>query len=151
VKITPFLWYDRNLTEVLDFYRGIFPDIRVITANPGPDGSVTMATFELAGQEILALNGGPAHPFTDAISLFVSVDTQDEVDTLWSALTSGGGTESRCGWLKDKFGLSWQIIPKALDRLMGDPDPAKSARVVQAMLKMTKIDVAGLEAAHRGG
>ena len=150
MKIAPFLWYDRNLVEVLDFYRGIFPDFRVVSANPGPDGSVMMATFQLAGQEILALNGGPSHPFTDAISLFVSVETQDEVDTLWSALTADGGVESRCGWLQDRFGLSWQIIPTALGRLMGDPDREKSARVVQAMLTMDKIDVAALEAAHRG-
>lgn len=151
MKIAPFLWFDCNLAEVLDHYRNIFPDFRVISANPAPDGSVTMAAFEVAGQEILALDGGPAHPFTDAVSLFVSVDTQDEVDTLWAALTADGGVESRCGWLKDKFGLSWQIIPTALDRLMGDPDQEKSARVVQAMLKMAKIDVAALEAAHRGG
>ncbi len=151
MKIAPFLWYDRDLAEVLDFYRGIFPDFTVIDANPAPDGSVMMATFEVAGQEVLALNGGPGHPFTDAISLFVSVDTQEEVDTLWSALTADGGGESRCGWLKDRFGLSWQIIPTALGRLMGDPDREKSSRVVQAMLQMNKIDVAALEAAHRGG
>lgn len=150
MKITPFLWYDRDLTDVLEFYRSVFPDLEVLDSTPGHDGSVMMATFELGGQKILALNGGPDHPFSDAISLFVSVDTQREVDALWSALTADGGSEGRCGWLKDRFGLSWQIIPGALGRLMGDPDPEKSSRVVQAMLGMNKIDVAALEAAHRG-
>lgn len=150
MKIAPFLFYHRDLTEVLDFYRAIFPDFQVRSSTSGPDSSVLMATFEVGGQEIMALNGGPAHPFTDAISLFVSVDTQAEVDSLWSALTADGGSAGRCGWLTDQFGLSWQIIPTALGLLMGDPDPAKSARVMQAMRRMTKIDVAALEAAHRG-
>jgi predicted 3-demethylubiquinone-9 3-methyltransferase (glyoxalase superfamily) len=106
--------------------------------------------FELAGQEFIALNGGPHYKFTEAISLLVDCDSQEEVDELWSQLTAGGGAESQCGWLKDKFGLSWQIIPKALFQLMGDADPVKSGRVMQAMLQMKKIDIAGLERAYDG-
>ncbi|QNK81799.1 VOC family protein [Nakamurella sp. PAMC28650] len=150
VKIAPFLWYDRDLAEVLSFYRAIFDDFRVINSTPGAEGSVMMATFEMAGQEIMALNGGPMYTFTEAVSLFVSVGSQEEVDVLWSALTADGGAESRCGWLRDRFGLSWQIIPTALGQLMGDPDQEKSARVRQTMMTMNKIDVAALEAAHRG-
>lgn len=113
----------------------------------GDGGAVLTATFQLEGQEFMALNGGPMFKFTEAISLFVSCETQAEVDTLWQKLTEGG-EESRCGWLKDKFGLSWQIIPKALGELMGDPDPVKAQRVMQAMLQMNKIDIQTLKAAH---
>jgi len=113
----------------------------------GNGGAVLTATFQLEGQEFMALNGGPLFKFTEAISLFVSCETQEEVDTLWQKLTAGG-EESRCGWLKDKFGLSWQIIPKALGELMGDPDPVKAQRVMQAMLQMHKIDIQALKAAH---
>src|SRR6195952_5818263 len=141
----------------MDLYAGIFPDFRAsdVARNgpggPGPEGSVMMATFELAGQQFMALNGGPQFPFTEAVSFFVSVQTQDEVDHLWSALTADGGQESQCGWLKDKFGLSWQIVPTALGELMGSPDVAASGRVVEAMMGMQKIDIAALQAAHDAG
>jgi predicted 3-demethylubiquinone-9 3-methyltransferase (glyoxalase superfamily) len=154
VQITPFLWFDNNVEDAMDYYAGIFPDFRAsnVVLNgpkaPGPDGGVMMASFELCGQQFMALNGGPLFPFTEAVSFFVSVDTQDEVDYLWTALTADGGAESQCGWLKDKFGLSWQIVPKALGELMGDPDPAAAGRVVEAMMGMRKIDIAALQAAH---
>ena len=147
-KITPFLWFDNNAEEAIQFYVGIFKDSKILNVNRmGDGGAVLTATFQLEGQEFMALNGGPMFKFTEAISLFVSCETQAEVDTLWQKLTAGG-EESRCGWLKDKFGLSWQIIPKALGELMGDPDPAKAQRVMQAMLQMNKIDIQTLKAAH---
>jgi predicted 3-demethylubiquinone-9 3-methyltransferase (glyoxalase superfamily) len=151
-KITPFLWFDNNAEEAIKFYTSIFKDSKVgnVTrygdAGPGPKGSVMMATFEIEGQEFMALNGGPHFKFTEAISLFVSVDTQQEVDELWDKL-SAGGQKSQCGWLKDKFGLSWQIIPKALGELLGDKDPRKSQSVMNAMLQMDKIDIARLKEA----
>lgn len=147
-KITPFLWFDNNAEEAIQFYVGIFKDSKILNVNRmGDGGAVLTATFQLEGQEFMALNGGPMFKFTEAISLFVSCETQAEVDTLWQKLTAGG-EESRCGWLKDKFGLSWQIIPKALGELMGDPDPVKAQRVMQAMLQMNKIDIQTLKAAH---
>lgn len=147
-KITPFLWFDNNAEEAIQFYVGIFKDSKILNVNRmGDGGAVLTATFQLEGQEFMALNGGPMFKFTEAISLFVSCETQAEVDTLWQKLTEGG-EESRCGWLKDKFGLSWQIIPKALGELMGDPDPVKAQRVMQAMLQMNKIDIQTLKAAH---
>jgi len=156
VRITPFLWYDNNVEEAMELYESVFPDFRVgnIVRNgqggPGPEGSVMMATFEVAGQQLMALNGGPQFPFTEAFSLFVSVETQEQVDHLWEALTADGGEESQCGWLKDKFGLSWQIVPTALTELMSSPDREASGRVVAAMLEMRKIDIAALQAAHDG-
>lgn len=147
-KITPFLWFDNNAEDAIQFYVGIFKDSKILNVNRmGDGGAVLTATFQLEGQEFMALNGGPMFKFTEAISLFVSCETQAEVDTLWQKLTEGG-EESRCGWLKDKFGLSWQIIPKALGELMGDPDPVKAQRVMQAMLQMNKIDIQTLKAAH---
>ncbi len=147
-KITPFLWFDNNAEEAIQFYVGIFKNSKILNINRmGDSGAVLTATFQLEGQEFMALNGGPMFKFTEAISLFVSCETQEEVDTLWQKLTAGG-EESRCGWLKDKFGLSWQIIPKALGELMGDPDPVKAQRVMQAMLQMNKIDIQTLKAAH---
>lgn len=147
-KITPFLWFDNNAEDAIQFYVGIFKDSKILNVNRmGDGGAVLTATFQLEGQEFMALNGGPMFKFTEAISLFVSCETQAEVDTLWQKLTAGG-EESRCGWLKDKFGLSWQIIPKALGELMGDPDPVKAQRVMQAMLQMNKIDIQTLKAAH---
>lgn len=147
-KITPFLWFDNNAEDAIQFYVGIFKDSKILNVNRmGDGGAVLTATFQLEGQEFMALNGGPLFKFTEAISLFVSCETQAEVDTLWQKLTEGG-EESRCGWLKDKFGLSWQIIPKALGELMGDPDPVKAQRVMQAMLQMNKIDIQTLKAAH---
>jgi predicted 3-demethylubiquinone-9 3-methyltransferase (glyoxalase superfamily) len=152
-KITPFLWFDNNAEQAIQFYTSIFKNSKIgnITrygdAGPGPKGSVMTATFEIEGQPFMALNGGPHFKFTEAISLFVSVDTQQEVDDLWEKL-SAGGQKSRCGWLKDKFGLSWQIIPKALGELMDDKDPRKSQSVMKAMLQMDKIDIARLKEAY---
>ena len=152
-KITPFLWFDNQAEEAVNFYTSIFPNSKILNMSrygdggPGPAGSVMSATFELDGQEFQALNGGPLYKFTEAISLFVSCKTQAEVDTLWNKLTEGG-EEGPCGWLKDKFGLSWQIIPTALGELLGDPDPAKAQNVMKAMLQMKKIEVDKLKQAY---
>jgi predicted 3-demethylubiquinone-9 3-methyltransferase (glyoxalase superfamily) len=159
-KISPFLWFDDKAEEAANFYVSVFSarsggagDSKVLNvsrygaAGPGPDGSVMTVTFQLEGQEYTALNGGPLFPFTEAISFLVSCETQEEVDDLWEKLSEGGET-SQCGWLKDKFGLSWQIIPTALGELAGDPDPEKSQRVIKAMLEMTRIDIAGLKRAY---
>ena len=154
-KITTFLWFDDNAEEAMQFYVSIFTNSRILSvsrygdAGPGKKGSVMAATFELKGQQFMALNGGPQFPFTPAISLFVSCEKQQEVDELWEKL-SAGGQPQRCGWLKDKFGLSWQIIPTALGRLLADADPDKARRVMQAMLRMDKIDIAGLHQAYEG-
>ncbi len=154
-KITPFLWFDDRAEEAMLFYTSIFKNSKVGEVSrygegsPGEPGKVMSATFELEGQQFMALNGGPHFSFTPAISLFVNCETQAEVDELWDRLIEGG-TPSQCGWLTDKFGLSWQIIPKALGEMLSDKDPEKSQRVMQAMMKMTKIDIAGLERAHRG-
>jgi predicted 3-demethylubiquinone-9 3-methyltransferase (glyoxalase superfamily) len=154
-KITPFLWFDSNAEEAANFYTSIFKNSKILNvarygdAGPGPKGSVMMVTFELEGQLFMALNGGPHHTFTPAISLFVNCETQAEVDELWAKLTAGG-SEIQCGWLTDKFGLSWQIIPKALMELMSDKDPVKSQRVFKAMMGMIKIDVEALKRAYRG-
>ena len=153
-KITTYLWFDGQAEEAASLYTSIFKNSKITSvtrygdAGPGPKGQAMVVNFELEGQELIALNGGPQFKFTEAISLLVSCDSQEEVDDLWSKLTAGGGAESQCGWLKDKFGLSWQIIPSALFRLMQDPDPAKSRRVMEAMLQMKKIDIAGLERAY---
>lgn len=154
-KIVPFLWFDGNAEEAVNFYVSIFKNSKVTRltrygeAGPGPKGQVMSATFQLEGQDFYALNGGPQFKFTPAISLFVNCETQAEVDELWGKLVAGGRPD-RCGWLQDKFGLSWQIIPTALGRLLNDNDPAKAGRVMQAMLKMTKIDVAALQRAYDG-
>ena len=154
-KITPFLWFDGKAEEAMNFYVSIFKNsktghiARYGAAGPGPQGSVMSVTFQLDGQEFFALNGGPVFTFTPAISMFVNCETQEEVDELWEKL-SAGGEKSRCGWLKDKYGLSWQIIPSALGKLMNDPDPEKSQRVMKAMMQMTKIEIAGLKQAHEG-
>lgn len=152
-KITPFLWFDGNAEEAMNFYVSIFKNSKILSvsrygeAGPGPKGTVMTGTFQLEGQQFIALNGGPQFSFTPAISLFVNCETQQEVDELWEKL-SAGGEQGRCGWLKDKFGLSWQIIPAALTKLLSDPDPAKSKRVMQAMLQMNKIDIEGLSRAY---
>jgi predicted 3-demethylubiquinone-9 3-methyltransferase (glyoxalase superfamily) len=152
-KIRPFLWFDDQAEEAMNFYVSIFKNSKVgrVTrygdAGPGPKGSVMSATFQLEGQEFFALNGGPLFKFTEAISFFVDCKTQQEVDELWEKL-SEGGEKSRCGWLKDKYGLSWQIIPSALMEMLGDKDPKKAARVMQAMLGMGKIEIAGLREAY---
>lgn len=153
-KITPFLWFDGQPEEAMKFYTSIFKNSRIFDvhrcgdAGPGPKGSVLTGTFELEGQQFMALNGGPHYKLTPAFSLFVSCETQAEVDELWDRLLAGGGQPSRCGWLTDKFGLSWQIIPKILGDLLYDPDPVKSQRVMQAMMQMVKIDIAGLQRAY---
>src|SRR4051812_8928010 len=155
-KITTFLWFDDRAEEAINFYVSIFKNSKVHNLSRGPSeapgkpGKVFTGTFQLEGQNFMALNGGPQFKFTEAISLFVSCENQAEVDDLWSKLTADGGKESQCGWLKDKFGLSWQIIPTALGRLLGDPDPARAQRAMQAMLKMQKLDVAKLEEAANG-
>lgn len=149
-KITPFLWFDNKAEEAINFYASIFPNTRLKESSPGPDGGFFTGTFELNGQEFMALNGGPEFKFTEAFSLFVRCETQDEVDDYWAKLTADGGEESQCGWLKDKYGLSWQIIPNRLMELLGDPDPAKAGRAMQAMLRMRKLDIAELEAAAAG-
>lgn len=152
-KIVPFLWFDGKAEEAAKFYVSIFKNSKMGTvrrcgdAGPGPKGSVMAAEFELEGQNFIALNGGPQFTFTPAISFFVNCDTQQEVDELWDKL-SAGGKPNRCGWLQDKFGLSWQIIPTALGKLMGDPDPKKAGSVMNAMLQMNKIDIEGLQRAH---
>jgi predicted 3-demethylubiquinone-9 3-methyltransferase (glyoxalase superfamily) len=155
-KITPFLWFDGNAEEAMKFYVSIFKNSKILSvarygeAGPGPAGSVMTGTFQLDGQELMALNGGPHFKFTEAISLFVNCETQEEVDELWEKL-SAGGQKSRCGWLNDKFGLSWQIIPKALGMMLQDKDPEKSKRVMNAMLQMDKIDIKGLRQAYEQG
>jgi predicted 3-demethylubiquinone-9 3-methyltransferase (glyoxalase superfamily) len=152
-SITPFLWFDDGAEEAMNFYTSIFKDSKVgsITrygdAGPGPKGTVMSATFQLNGQDFMALNGGPHFQFTPAISFFVSCETQEEVDELWEKLSEGGATQ-RCGWLTDKFGLSWQIIPSVLGEMLGDKDAAKAQRVMQAMLQMDKIDIKTLEQAR---
>jgi len=152
-KITPFLWFNGNAEDAMNFYTSIFKNSKIgrITrygdAGPGPKGTVMSATFQLDGQEFMALNGGPQFKFTEAISFFVNCETQEEVDELWEKL-SAGGQKSRCGWLKDKYGLSWQIIPSALGEMLGDKDPEKSRRVMKAMLQMDKIDIRRLQEAH---
>jgi predicted 3-demethylubiquinone-9 3-methyltransferase (glyoxalase superfamily) len=148
-KITPFLWFDGNAQQAVEFYVSIFADSKILSVNRAGGAAWMSATFQLEGQEFMALNGGPHYRFTPALSLFVSCETQAEVDELWGKL-SAGGSDLQCGWLKDKFGLSWQIIPTALPRLLFDADGARSQRVMQAMLKMEKIDIAGLERAHAG-
>ena len=145
-KITPFLWFDGNAEEAMNFYVSIFKNSKIVNLSRNGD-TVFSGTFELDGQAFMALNGGPMFKFTEAISLFVSCKTQDEVDDLWEKL-SAGGEKSQCGWLKDKFGLSWQIIPTALGEMLGDPDPEKSQRVMQAMLQMSKIEIQKLKDAR---
>ncbi|HLY60345.1 MAG TPA: VOC family protein [Terriglobia bacterium] len=154
-KITPFLWFDGKAEEAMNFYVSIFKNSKVLSvtrfgeAGPGPKGSVMTASFQLEGQNFTALNGGPMFTFTPAISFFVSCEIQEEVDELWEKL-SAGGEKGRCAWLKDKYGVSWQIVPTALMKLLGDPDPVKSKRVMQAMLQMDKIDIARLKNAYEG-
>ena len=142
-KVIPFLWFDGQAGEAATFYTSIFKDAKIHSVSP------MSATFELAGQRFMALNGGPQYKFTEAVSFFVSCETQKEIDYYWEKL-SKGGKKGRCGWLKDKFGLSWQIIPPILGDLLYDDDEAKSQRVMQAMLKMTKLEIQKLKAAHAG-
>ena len=154
-KITPFLWFDDKAEEAMNFYVSIFKNSKVLSvsrfgeAGPGPNGSVMTATFQLEGQEFTALNGGPLFAFTEAISFYVDCRTQQEVDELWEKL-SAGGEKGQCGWLKDKYGLSWQIVPSVLGELLRDKDAAKAKRVTEAMLKMSKIDIQALQQAYAG-
>jgi predicted 3-demethylubiquinone-9 3-methyltransferase (glyoxalase superfamily) len=149
-KIVTYLWFDGNAEEAAGLYTSVFRNSRITGGTPGPDGKPMIVTFQLEGQEFIALNGGPQFKFTEAISLLVNCETQQEVDELWRRLTADGGQESMCGWLKDRFGLSWQIIPTRLGRLLGDQDRARAGRVMNAMLGMKKIDIAGLEEAYAG-
>lgn len=155
MRITTFLWFNNNADEAMKFYTSLFPDSSIIKITrygdeiPEQKGKVLIGIFKLAGQEFYALDGGPQFSFTEAISLFVTCDTQEEIDRLWKEL-SAGGTEQVCGWLKDKFGLSWQIVPKVLDEMMQTDDQEKKNRLMQAMLKMKKLDIAGLERAFGG-
>ncbi|HKO93327.1 MAG TPA: VOC family protein [Polyangiaceae bacterium] len=152
-KITPFLWFNDNAEQAIEFYVSTFANSKILSATrygdagPGPKGSLMVATFQLEGQEFMALNGGPSYSFTPAISLFVNCETQAEVDALWDKLAAGGAPQ-QCGWVQDKFGLCWQIIPTLLGRLLADKDPQKAGRVMQAMLKMHKIDIDGLKRAY---
>jgi predicted 3-demethylubiquinone-9 3-methyltransferase (glyoxalase superfamily) len=152
-KITPFLWFDNQAEEAMNFYVSIFKNSkrgrisRYGEAGPGPKGAVMVASFELEGQKFIALNGGPHFKFTEAVSFLVNCETQDEVDAFWEKL-SEGGSKGQCGWLKDKFGLSWQIVPTILGELMSDPDPEKSKRVMTAMLQMKKLDINALKRAY---
>jgi predicted 3-demethylubiquinone-9 3-methyltransferase (glyoxalase superfamily) len=143
-KISTFLWFDSNAAEAANLYCAIFPTAKITSVTK------MAATFEIEGQRFVAFNGGPHYKLSPAISLYVSCNTQDEVDALWSRFLAEGGRESKCGWLVDKFGLSWQIIPRQLLELMNDPDPVVANRVVQCMLGMQKIDIAALQRAHRG-
>lgn len=150
-KITPFLWFDGKAEEAMNFYVSIFKNSKIISVSrSGAEGRVTGATFQLDGQEFFALNGGPQFTFSPAISFFVNCETQEEVDELWEKLSEGGKKE-RCGWLKDKYGLSWQVIPSVLGKLLGDKDAQKSARVMKAMLQMEKLDIKGLQQAYDQG
>jgi predicted 3-demethylubiquinone-9 3-methyltransferase (glyoxalase superfamily) len=156
-KITPHLWYSTQAEEAAAFYASIFPDSRVsrVTALPtdspsGPAGSVKIVEFVLFGQEFMAISAGPLDPFNHAISFIVNCDDQAEIDRYWEALLEGGGSAEQCGWLKDRYGLSWQIAPTVLGKMMTDPDKSKAKRVADAMMKMVKFDIAGLQAAYSG-
>jgi predicted 3-demethylubiquinone-9 3-methyltransferase (glyoxalase superfamily) len=154
-KITTFLWYNDNAEEAMNFYTSVFKDSKIVSvrrygkSGPGPEGSVMTGIFEIQGQQFYVLNGGPMFKFTEAISLFVNCPTQEEVDFLWEKL-SEGGSKSQCGWLKDKFGLSWQIVPQVMNEILSDKDPAKVDRAMRVMMTMTKLDGPKLKAAAEG-
>lgn len=154
-KILPFLWFDSQAEEAANFYVSVFKNSRINTmsrygdAGPGPKGGVMVVSFQLAGQQFMALNGGPYFTFTPAVSFLVQCETQQEIDEFWNRLSQGGKTE-QCGWLKDKYGVSWQVVPTVLGELVSDPDPARSQRVMQAMLQMTKIVIKDLQKAYDG-
>src|SRR5438045_6294679 len=154
-KVTPFLWFDTQAEEAAKFYVSIFKDSKIVNiarygdAGPGPKGSVMTVEFELNGEQFVALNGGPQFKFTEAVSFVVNCESQEEIDYFWTKLTAGG-QEVQCGWLKDKFGLSWQVVPIALGKMISDPDPAKSQPVMKAMLKMVKLDLPTLKRAYDG-
>ena len=154
-KITPFLWFDGNAEEAINFYVAIFKNSKILSvarygnAGPGPKGTVMTAAFQLDGQEFVALNGGPQFKFTEAISFWVRCETQEEIDEMWEKL-SAGGAKSRCGWLKDKYGVSWQVVPPILGEMLQDKDAEKSQRVMAAMMQMDKIDISLLRKAYEG-
>ncbi len=153
-KIVTNLWFDHQAEDAVKFYTSLFKNSKILDvtrygeAGPGPAGSVLTISFQLEGQEFVAINGGPMFTFTEAISLAVNCETQDEIDRYWEQLTSGGGEPSMCGWLKDKYGLSWQVVPANLGKLMSDPNPAKANAVMQALLKMRKLEIATLQQAY---
>jgi len=150
--ITPFLWFNDNAEEAVKFYTSLFPDARILSISRlegGPTGSVISASFELQGQQFITLNGGPMYTFSPAISFLVSCETQAEIDHLWEKL-SAGGEQQQCGWLTDRFGVTWQIVPSVLNQLLGGPDPAGSKRATEAMLQMQKLDIAALQRAYEG-
>ncbi len=155
-KISPFLWFDDQAEEAVNFYTSIFKNSKILNVTrygevgPGPKDSVMTVAFQLEGQEFMALNGGPHFKFTEAISFVVKCKTQEEVDDLWEKLSEGGGEKIQCGWLKDKYGVSWQIVPTILGEMISDPNRAKSQRVMEAMLKMKKIEIEGLKRAYSG-
>lgn len=154
-KITPFLWFDKNAEEAVNYYVSLFKNSKIVAkthyvdSGPGPKGAVMTVKFLLAGQEFVALNGGPHFTFNEATSFVVNCETQAEIDEMWSRLTAGG-SESACGWLKDKFGVSWQVVPALLPELLGNADPAASQRVMAAIMKMKKLDIETLKRAHQG-
>jgi len=147
--ITPFLWFDGRAEEAMNFYVSVFENSKIVSTSPGPQGSLMSATVQLNGREFILFNGGPHFTFNEAISLFVDCGSQAEADRLWDALTADG-QPGRCGWLKDKFGVSWQIVPPGLIRMLGDPDPAKARRATEAMLQMSRIDIAAIQRAVEG-
>ena len=147
--ITPFLWFDTQAEEAMTFYASVFKRSKILSVNRA-QGKVMSVQFELEGQKFMALNAGPIYTFTEAISFFVGCETQQEIDELWTKLTADGGSPSRCGWLKDKFGMSWQIVPNGLGQMLGDKDAAKSTRAMNAMLQMEKLDVKALQQAYDG-
>lgn len=155
-KISPFLWFETQAEEAANFYVSVFPGSRIVStsrygdAGPGPKGSVMTVEFELEGQTFIALNGGPQFRFNEAVSFSVDCNSQEEVDAYWDKLTADGGEPGPCGWLKDKYGLSWQINPRILGQLLSDPDPAKAKRVMEAMLQMSKIEIPVLQRAAAG-
>lgn len=155
-KITPFLWFDGTAEEAMNFYTSVFKNAKVTNVSrygeggPMPAGTVLSAQFELEGQEFVAFNAGPQFKFNEAISFFVKCETQEEIDYFWEKLTSSGGEESMCGWLKDKFGLSWQIVPPILGQYFSDKDPQRVSRVMKAMMKMRKLDIQKLKDAYNG-
>lgn len=152
--LTPCLWFDDDAEAAIEFYGTIFDDVRILESSrypeggPMPAGTLLTATFEMAGQRVMVINGGPSNRLTEAFSFMVRAETQADIDRLWDALTADGGEPGPCGWLKDRFGLSWQVVPPVLGALLGDPDPKKSGRTMQAMFQMTKLDIAGLVRAH---
>lgn len=149
-KITPCLWMNNNLEEAIDYYRSIFPNVQVESVNKMPDGTVITGIFEIEGQRFMALNGGPEFAFTEAVSFYLECEDQAEVDHYWGRLTADGGEESQCGWLKDRFGLSWQIVPREFEEMMGGDDPVRVQRMIDAMFTMQRLDVAALRRAYDG-